>query len=238
MLEYNVAFGIIANLVDDLRNLQRSEIGEVSEYFDESTQVGSSTMPQKRNPWNCEHVKSLYKVFSPRVLTFYMDQITDHQRDLTNSASQRFISEYIAGFAAAINRTLSIMKKLTIHTERIEQNFAMAGDSILSEAAYILLALSGYTDAHEIIRKTNITMMKNQCSIVEALQQFHNNEVWTLLEVQLKKLGFPPVTEFFSDVRNYTGKAVEKSNMIIDIHKNHIKQIKQDYENSLYFRNE
>ena len=51
LLEMNVAFGIIANLADDLRNLQRSEIGEVFEYF-ASTQVGSSTMPQKRNPWN------------------------------------------------------------------------------------------------------------------------------------------------------------------------------------------
>ena len=45
LLEMNVAFGIIANLADDLRNLQRSEIGEVFEYF-ASTQVGSSTMPQ------------------------------------------------------------------------------------------------------------------------------------------------------------------------------------------------
>jgi len=58
LLECNVAFGIIANLADDLRNLQRSEVGEVFEYFS-STQVGSSTMPQKRNPWNSEHVKSL-----------------------------------------------------------------------------------------------------------------------------------------------------------------------------------
>ena len=71
LLEMNVAFGIIANLADDLRNLQRSEIGEVFEYF-ASTQVGSSTMPQKRNPWNSEHVKSLWKAMCPRVITFYI----------------------------------------------------------------------------------------------------------------------------------------------------------------------
>ena len=64
LLELNTAFGIIANLADDLRNLQRSEIGEVREEFTE-TQVGSSTMPQKRNPWNSEHVKSLWKAFCP-----------------------------------------------------------------------------------------------------------------------------------------------------------------------------
>lgn len=82
LLEMNVAFGIIANLADDLRNLQRSEIGEVFEYFS-ATQVGSSTMPQKRNPWNSEHVKSLWKAMCPRVITFYMDQISEHQRDIT-----------------------------------------------------------------------------------------------------------------------------------------------------------
>ena len=60
LLEINIAFGILANLADDLRNLQRSEIGEVQEAFNKD-QVGSSTMPQKRNPWNSEHVKSLWK---------------------------------------------------------------------------------------------------------------------------------------------------------------------------------
>jgi adenylosuccinate lyase len=49
LLEINTAFGIIANLADDLRHLQRSEIDEVREYFS-STQVGSSTMPQKTEP--------------------------------------------------------------------------------------------------------------------------------------------------------------------------------------------
>ena len=103
LLELNTAFGIIANLADDLRNLQRSEIGEVREEFT-ATQVGSSTMPQKRNPWNSEHVKSLWKEFCPRVVTFFMDQISEHQRDLTNSASSRFVAEYLVGFAFAAER--------------------------------------------------------------------------------------------------------------------------------------
>ena len=86
LLEINTCFGVIANLADDLRHLQRSEIAEVREEFAEA-QVGSSTMPQKRNPWNAEHVKSLWKAFAPRVVTFFLDQVSEHQRDLTNSAS-------------------------------------------------------------------------------------------------------------------------------------------------------
>ncbi|HUS80906.1 MAG TPA: lyase family protein, partial [Armatimonadota bacterium] len=81
------AFGVLANLADDMRNLQRTEIEEVAEQF-EADQVGSSTMPHKRNPWNFENVKSLWKEFMPRMVTVYQDQISEHQRDLTNSASQ------------------------------------------------------------------------------------------------------------------------------------------------------
>ena len=44
-------FNVLANLADDLRNLQRSEIAEIAEAFGEK-QVGSSTMPHKRNPIN------------------------------------------------------------------------------------------------------------------------------------------------------------------------------------------
>lgn len=118
LLELNTAFGIIANLADDLRHLQRTEIDELREFFS-ATQVGSSTMPQKRNPWNSEHVKSLWKAFAPRVLTFYMDQISEHQRDMSNSASGRFAADYIAGFADAANRMKKIIKSLRIDRDRL-----------------------------------------------------------------------------------------------------------------------
>ena len=129
LLEMNVAFGIIANLADDLRNLQRSEIGEVFEYF-ASTQVGSSTMPQKRNPWNSEHVKSLWKAMCPRVITFYMDQISEHQRDLTNSASQRFMADYVAGFTMAVARMNSVVSGLQADKETMARNLENAGGKV------------------------------------------------------------------------------------------------------------
>ena len=79
------AFGVIANLADDMRQLQRSELAEVGELFDK-TQVGSSTMPHKRNPINFENAKSFFLEYSPRMLTRYMNQISEHQRDLTNQS--------------------------------------------------------------------------------------------------------------------------------------------------------
>ena len=214
--EYNTAFGVIANLSDDLRNLQRSEIGEVYEHFT-SSQVGSSTMPQKRNPWNSEHVKSLYKTFFPRIVTFYLDQISDHQRDLTNSASLRFVTEYLAGFAAAVNRTKSVLSTLKIDSVNIKNNLHKAGEELFAEAIYILLALEGYNEGHEVMRKAFIEQRKTKKPLYEILR--HKKKIYTLLEKRLTLAGFPPLEKFLQDFTHYTGYAVQRSKKILQKYK-------------------
>jgi len=211
LLELNVAFGVLANLADDFRNLQRSEISEVREEFG-SAQVGSSTMPQKRNPWNSEHVKSLWKAFAPRTMSFFLDQISEHQRDLTNSASQRFIAEYLAGFTAALTRTKKILDGLRVDEERMRANLDTTGDLVLSEAAYILLATAGEADAHEIIRKITLRCEESNTRLLEELRA--DAGVWHLVSAQLEKtLGVDP-EEFFSNPALYRGKAAEKAQSI------------------------
>jgi len=210
LLELNAAFGVLANLADDLRNLQRTEIGEVRESFS-AGQVGSSTMPQKRNPWNSEHVKSLWKAFSPRVATFYMDQISEHQRDLTNSASERFIVEYLAGLVAAANRMLSVLKGLYVDRERMAANLGMTGGAVLAEPAYILLAESGEADAHEKMRRITLLCEKEGLSLPEALKR---EGVRELLEKRLDSLGVEGCASFFEEPRRYRGRAAEKARAI------------------------
>jgi adenylosuccinate lyase len=210
LLELNAAFGVIANLADDLRNLQRTEIGEVRESFAQG-QVGSSTMPQKRNPWNSEHVKSLWKAFSPRVATFYMDQISEHQRDLTNSASERFIAEYLAGITAAANRMLSVLKGLYVDRERMAANLGMTGGAVLAEPAYILLAESGEADAHEKMRRITLLCEKEGLSLPEALAR---EGVRDLLTKRLASLGVAEPESFFEEPQRYRGKAAERARAI------------------------
>ncbi len=212
LLECNVAFGIIANLADDLRNLQRSEVGEVFEYFS-STQVGSSTMPQKRNPWNSEHVKSLWKAFAPRVMTFFMDQISEHQRDLTNSASQRFVADYLGGFTFAVARMKSVVSGLQADRDGMAANLANAGGKVkggvLAEPAYILLAESGISDAHEVIRNITLDAETNKITFYEALCR--NSDAFKRITAQLEKLGIPDPAGFFAKPERYRGLAAEKA---------------------------
>lgn len=212
LLEMNVAFGIIANLADDLRNLQRSEIGEVFEYF-ASTQVGSSTMPQKRNPWNSEHVKSLWKAMCPRVITFYMDQISEHQRDLTNSASQRFMADYVAGFTMAVARMNSVVSGLQADKETMARNLENAGGKVkggvLAEPAYILLGEAGINDGHEVIRKITLEAEKSGKTFFEVLKT--HKEAFEKITAQLGKLGVENPENFFEHPANYCGLAAKKS---------------------------
>jgi adenylosuccinate lyase len=211
LLELNTAFGIIANLADDLRHLQRSEIGEVREEF-RDTQVGSSTMPQKRNPWNCEHVKSLWKAFAPRAVTFFMDQISEHQRDLTNSASGRFVADYIAGFASAAARMRSVVQSLAVIRPRMAQNLRAAGDLVFSEALYILIATGGEPEAHERVRRATLRAEKSGERLIDILRG--DPALWAELTAGLARADVTDADGFFSDPANYRGRAAEKARTV------------------------
>jgi adenylosuccinate lyase len=215
LLEMNVAFGVIANLADDLRNLQRSEIGEVREEFS-ADQVGSSTMPQKRNPWNSEHVKSLWKAFAPRAATFFMDQISDHQRDLTNSASSRFVPEYLAGFAFAADRMRRVLVSLRVDRTRMSKNIALTGDLVFSEAVYILVGLGGDPEAHERIRSATLMSEKGGERLSDVLKR--DVVLWDTLSRQLHETRGMDASAFFSDPSHYTGISASRAREIADVH--------------------
>ena len=213
LLELNTAFGILANCADDLRSLQRSEIAEVAEYFS-AEQVGSSTMPQKRNPWNSEHVKSLWKAFAPRVMTFYMDQISEHQRDLTNSASSRFISEYISGLCAAAARLEKVLAGLKIEKEMCMKNLSAQQGMVLAEGLYVLLAISGEEQGHEIIRSASQESRDSGVPFIDVLKR--DEERWSRIAALVEKNYSLSADELFRKPELYRGKSVEKARSIAE----------------------
>jgi len=146
------AFGVLANFSRDMRNLQRSEIGEVGEPF-EAQQVGSSTMPQKRNPLNFENVESAWKRAMPQMVTVYLDQVSEHQRDLTNSLSQRYLPELLILFDSSIRRLTRITRNLRVDKNNMQKSFEMEKDKVIAEPLYILLSYYGHPDAHEYVRR-------------------------------------------------------------------------------------
>ncbi|HAO30166.1 MAG TPA: adenylosuccinate lyase, partial [Treponema sp.] len=163
--------------------------------------------------WNSEHVKSLWKAMCPRVMTFYMDQISEHQRDLTNSASQRFIADYVSGFTMAVARMRSVVSGLQADRESMAKNLAGAGGKVkggvLAEPAYILLGEAGVNDGHEVIRKITLEAEKTGKTFFEVLKT--HTEAYTKITAQLEKLGVENPATFFEDPARYHGLAAEKS---------------------------
>ncbi|MCG8453091.1 MAG: adenylosuccinate lyase, partial [Spirochaetales bacterium] len=228
LLEVNVSFGILANLADDLRHLQRSEIAEVVESFGKG-QVGSSTMPQKRNPWNSEHVKSLWKAFAPRVMTFYMDQISEHQRDLSNSASGRFVTDYIAGFCAAVARTTSVVRGLQVRKEQMAANLSGLGDGVLAEPTYILLALSGVADAHEVVRSATLSADAEGLSLKEVLKR-DNPQAWAAIGERMASVLNTDAEAFYGNPASYNGRAAERAQFLAQKYRQLSQKIREKLE--------
>src|SRR3989344_5405330 len=200
------AFGVIADLADDMRHLQGNEIGEVGEYF-EAKQVGSSTMPQKRNPINFENVKSMLKEMMPRMLTMYMDQLSEHQRDLTNSASMRFIPEILAGFYVSIVRLDKVMSNLAVDKANIQRNFNLNKQMIVAEPLYILLAANGHPDAHEYVREMTLKSQLEKTPLIELVKKDRS------IQPYLKKLNKRQI-EILYNPENYIGIASKKTEMV------------------------
>ncbi|MCD6326162.1 adenylosuccinate lyase, partial [bacterium] len=135
-------FSVLANLADDMRHLHRTEIAEITEPRGK-TGIGSSTMPHKTNPKSFENIKSLYKAFMPRMITQYIDQTSEHQRDLTNSASGRFTMELIAALDYAVVRMRKTLDGLVIDEARMHANLGISMGYISAEPLYILLSFAG-----------------------------------------------------------------------------------------------
>jgi adenylosuccinate lyase len=182
--------GVLANLADDMRHLQRTEIGEVAEAF-ASEQVGSSTMPHKRNPVSFENVKSIWKAMAPRIVTTYMDQISEHQRDLTNSASQRFFGEILAATAYAARRMAGSLEGIRVDRDRLKANLALTRGAIVAEPLYVLLAKYGHPDAHEAVRKLTLEADRTGRTLME-------------------------VATVDSDVRSYLAKLTPEERRVVD----------------------
>jgi len=124
-------------------------------------------MPHKRNPVSFENVKSIWKAMAPRVMTTYLDQISEHQRDLTNSASQRFLGEILAATAYAAGRLATSLDGIRVDRDRLKANLASARGQVAAEPLYVLLAKYGHPDAHEAVRKLTLEAERSGRTVLE-----------------------------------------------------------------------
>jgi len=205
--ELAITAGIMANLSHDMRNLQRTEIGEVRERF-ETGQTGSSTMAHKRNPWNFENIIGMWKQVTAQLINANLNISSEHQRDLTDSASARFYTIPIASVASMATRLQGVMSKIEVDTEAMQRNLHLTQGAIAAEPLYLLLEKYGHTTAHEISKELAHEALERKISLCEAAAASADiADYWAKFSDHEKDLIKNPET-------TYTGLAAKKAHSI------------------------
>jgi adenylosuccinate lyase len=148
--------GTSERLATEVRNLQRTEIGEVAEPFDEARQVGSSTMAQKRNPIASENVSSLARLIRAFALPPLENMVQWHERDLSNSANERIVLPHaILLTDDVLSKLTEVFRGLEVDVERMQANLSASGGAAMSEALMLALTSAGLAraEAHELLRR-------------------------------------------------------------------------------------
>lgn len=186
----------------EIRNLQRSEIGEVAEAFDREKQVGSSTMAHKQNPITCENVCSLAKVVRGFMIPTYENVPLWHERDLTNSAAERFTIPHASILTDdMIVKMSKVFSNLAVFPDKMLANIETSRGLIMAEAVMMALVRKGMgrQDAHEVMRRISLKAADTGTHLRDQM----------LSDETITKLFKPKEIDALLDPKNYTGKAGE-----------------------------
>ena len=143
--EYMTTLAIVASTLEkiatEIRNLQRTDIREAEEYFSIG-QKGSSAMPHKRNPINCERVAGMARLVRGNAVAAMEDITLWHERDISHSSVERVILPDSTINVDYCTRTLTnIVDKLLVYPEAMLHNMNCTGGLIYSQR--LMLAIVG-----------------------------------------------------------------------------------------------
>src|SRR2546429_7903624 len=199
--------GILANLAASLekfctevRNLQRTEIGEAAEAFEGKSQVGSSTMAQKENPVASENVCSLARIVRSLVTPALENVPLWHERDLTNSAAERILIPHACVLIDEMGaKTTRTFRTLRVFPDRMKANLEATQGQVMAEAVMMALVAKGLgrQEAHKLVREAAQSARTKGTHLREAL----------LAEARISKLLSKSEIETAMDPMAYLGQS-------------------------------
>lgn len=195
-------------MMTEIRNLQRTEIDEVAEGFKKGKQVGSSTMPHKRNPILAERICGLSRIIRANAFAS-MDNIPLwHERDLTNSSPERIlIPESCILIDYLLTKSVYVLENLEFKPENIKRNLDMTKGLIMAEKLMVTLVEKGMgrQEAHELVRKAAMKVYETGERFIDVLRK--DPEVGRLLSEEELSEAMEP--------ENYIGTAVKQVERVV-----------------------
>ena len=197
----------LAKIARENRILQRNEISEMFEPF-KRAQVGSSTMPHKRNPHKSERICSLARVIKSNIIPALDNIVLEDERDITNSASERVIfGENFVFLDYMIKELTTNLKGIEFNEIKIEENLNLTKGACLSEKVMVQLVNKGIgrQEGHELLRQAAIKARKDNRYMKDIL--YENSKINNLFSKE-------ELNEMF-DPHKYTGKSIDQVENLI-----------------------
>ena len=157
-------------ILQEIRNLQRSEIAEAGEGFDVKKQVGSSTMAHKKNPIKSENASGLARIVRSFIIPTYENALLWHERDLANSSSERFTLSHASALCEdVIAKTANVLTNLWVDGERMLANIANQKGLVMAEKVMIELVSHGIgrDESHEILRSASFEAIEKGEELID-----------------------------------------------------------------------
>ena len=163
--------GSVERVATEIRNLQKTEIQEVEEFFDKK-QKGSSAMPHKKNPILSENLTGLARMVRSYVIPALENIPLWHERDISHSSVERNIgpdSTIMLDFA--LFRLKNIIKNMNVYPQRMLNNLNKTNGLIFSQRVMLELTNRGFTreKAYRIVQNHAQKVWKNSTSFFESL---------------------------------------------------------------------
>ena len=174
---YFSTLGIIAGSIEraatEIRNLQKSELQEVEEFFDKK-QKGSSAMPHKKNPILSENLTGLARMVRSYVLPALENIALWHERDISHSSVERNIGpDSTITLDFALNRLKNILKNMHVYPKKMLKNLNITKGLIFSQRVMIELTKHGFSreKAYTLVQKNAHNAWTKNMSFYESLSK-------------------------------------------------------------------
>lgn len=158
----------------EIRNLMRNEIVEVMEPFRREHQVGSSALPSKRNPELSERVSSMAKILRGLTVPALENIPLWHERDLSNSANERFIFPISFILTDEMVRLMQhVFQGMEVFPKNMQHNLELSQGALLAERIVNGLVAKGVPrqEAHDRVRKISLRSMDTGIPFGKALSE-------------------------------------------------------------------
>ena len=163
--------GSLERVATEIRNLQKTELQEVAEFFDKK-QKGSSAMPHKKNPILSENLTGLARMVRSYVVPALENIALWHERDISHSSVERNIGpDSTITLDFALNRLASILKNMTVYPKKMLENLNLSNGLIFSQRVMLELTKHGFTreKAYRIVQKNAQNSHKRNISFYDSL---------------------------------------------------------------------